>query len=354
MLMKKGEYTFNEIIEQPVVWKKVIERLKTQKEEFSNWFKEENFEEIILIGCGASYNLALSAAWVMELLLKIKTRSIPGSEILFNSGLYLNKTKKTLIISISRSGETTENIWAIESLKKTSENIKILSICAYPQTSLNNIVDKSIIIEEAQEKSIVMTKAFTSFLLTLLLLTSFFSNDLNFQEELEKIPNLLNMKKYQKEIQQISSEKYHHFAFLGNGPFYGIACESMLLLREMVLIFSESFPALEYRHGPLCIVGPQSLITFFVSDTLKDLESSLTKDILNLKGQALIICEEANKLLKNCCTYIFELYSGISEKSRGLLMIPLIQLMAFHTALNRGYNPDKPKNLNMVVTLQKD
>ncbi|UCD37176.1 MAG: SIS domain-containing protein, partial [Fidelibacterota bacterium] len=144
---------------------------------------------------------------------------------------------------------------------------------------------------------------------------------------------------------------YSKFVFLGQGPYYGLACEAMLKMKEMSLSVSEAYHSLEYRHGPKSLVDDNMLLTCLVSERARDEEKILLKEMKTLGARTLVICEQADPEIESAGDYLVELNSDLTDESRLILYMPFLQLLAYHNAVAKGLDPDNPKHLTQVVTL---
>jgi len=135
---------------------------------------------------------------------------------------------------------------------------------------------------------------------------------------------------------------FDRFYFLGSGIRYGLACEVNLKMKEMTLTHSEPFHFLEFRHGPMSMVNRNAVVVGMLSDTNRVHEAKVLSEMKKLGGTVAALGESD----ADVC---FE--SGIPESVRGVLYLPVLQLMAFHRSLAKGLNPDSPTNLTSVVKL---
>jgi glucosamine--fructose-6-phosphate aminotransferase (isomerizing) len=132
------------------------------------------------------------------------------------------------------------------------------------------------------------------------------------------------------------------FFFLGSGIRYGLACEASLKLKEMSLSISEPFHFLEFRHGPISMVDSKTMVIGLVSEDIRFQEQAVLDEVKQLGAQTITLGERD-------ATFCFN--SGSPEILRGVLYLPMLQLFALYRSLVFGLNPDKPRNLNAVVTL---
>ena len=128
MLSKPGTNTFNEIIEQPQTWTQVLTTLEARQEELRNWLRDEKFGQVVLVGCGSSHHANLAAARVFHRVSGLNAQALPASEVLYSTRPPYDVRIKTLLIGVSRSGETSETVWAVEKLKKLDARLRILTV----------------------------------------------------------------------------------------------------------------------------------------------------------------------------------------------------------------------------------
>jgi glucosamine--fructose-6-phosphate aminotransferase (isomerizing) len=132
------------------------------------------------------------------------------------------------------------------------------------------------------------------------------------------------------------------FYFLGSGNFYGLACEISLKMKEMTLTHSEPFHFLEFRHGPMSMVNKNTVIVGLISGKNAQHEIKVLREMEAMGGKIFALGEKGLEVNFN---------SKVSEPVRGVLYLPVLQLMAYYRSLAKGLNPDKPKNLTAVVKL---
>ena len=135
---------------------------------------------------------------------------------------------------------------------------------------------------------------------------------------------------------------FDRFYFLGSGIRYGLACEVNLKMKEMTLTHSEPFHFLEFRHGPMSMVNEKAVVVGLISESDFGHENAVLNEMQSLGGKTVMLGESGVDIA-------FE--SGIPESVRGVLYLPVLQLMAFYRSLAKGLNPDRPNNLSAVVKL---
>jgi glucosamine--fructose-6-phosphate aminotransferase (isomerizing) len=139
--------------------------------------------------------------------------------------------------------------------------------------------------------------------------------------------------------------------FLGGGPLYGLASEAMLKTKEMSLSYAEAYYPLEFRHGPMSMVNGHTLVVGFLSDTALMEELRVLEDMHELGARTLALVEDGSAFTGWQPDHIVELRSGLDEWERGLLYLPVLQRLAYHRAVARRLDPDRPTHLKAVVKL---
>lgn len=331
-----GEYTRQEIEDQTRVWKEIIDNPLSIEE-------IRDKEEVIYFGSGTSYYLALSLASFTQHYTGILSRGVPSQEFVFFPDTIVSK-RPTLYFGISRSGETSEVVMAMEKVKNLGKG-NFLSITTEAKSKLAHESEKVIVLESAKEKSVVMTKSFTSMLLGVQLgiLNTIKSPDRNLLKE--KLPSssqkvLAIAKEWAEET---SAREYKEIIFLGSGPFFGIACESALKVREMSSSLTNAYHTLEFRHGPKASLTKDSLVVILLSDSAKEEEVKVAEEIKEIGAQCVVIGDKTNNGI--------DINSDLNEFLRLVLYMPFAQYLGYYKAIKKGLDPDTPLNLTQVVRL---
>jgi glucosamine--fructose-6-phosphate aminotransferase (isomerizing) len=346
-------HTWNEIMSQGRVWQSVLDFLRGNAKVDEILTAAKTKRLWVFVGCGTSFYLAEAAALSWTLLTGQAARAIPASEILLFPKLLEAEGAGIQAVVISRSGRTSEAVRAVSVLKQRL-GIATIGISCAKGSELEQACDTCIVLEAADEKSTVMTRSFTSMLMTLQVLAACQSGTF------EIIDGLRGMsEKFAERIYALADEMEtfvtrHEFAdyvFLGQGPFHGLAREAALKVMEMSCSYSQFFHALEFRHGPKAIVSPATCLTFFLSDSAQEAEAEVLAEMKELRGTIVAIANRANAEIRKSSDLVIELDAPGDEMT---LLTPYIvpcQLMGFFTGLRKGLNPDAPKNLSRVVIL---
>ncbi|MFB0515546.1 MAG: SIS domain-containing protein [Candidatus Neomarinimicrobiota bacterium] len=346
--------TLEEILSQPGVWQKALATLSDDHEVLQQYLHQSANLETVFIGCGTSYYLALSAARLYSLVTGQRSRASAASEVLFFPETIMpGNGHSCMPVMISRSGATTEIVRATEEIKSRVGDI-VTGVSCRPESEMIRSCRFRFVIPAADEKSVVMTRSFTSMLLLIQYLAAVKSGNKGFEEALLRLPELgANIiDKYHGLIKMIFEGRgFTTFVYLGQGPYYGLACEAMLKIKEMSLSFSEAYHSLEFRHGPMSMVNENMLLIFLISERARMKETILLEEMKALGAQTLVLCETADPAIRAASDYLIELRSGLSDEARMILYMPAVQLLGYYNSIAKGLDPDNPKNLTQVVIL---
>jgi glutamine---fructose-6-phosphate transaminase (isomerizing) len=331
-------HTYQEIKFQTEAWAQAIELVRQ-----TTLPKAGDYEQVIFTGCGSTYYLSLAASALYQELTGCAARAVSGGELLFNSQTVLTN-QKTLLVAVSRSGTTTETVKAVEKFKQEKHG-DVLVISNYDEV-LSQLADVNIIIDAGQEESVAQTRSFASmFVAATATCACMGARDalIASMEELPKVGSRL-IDRYEPLAKEVgSSLGFDRFYFLGSGLRYGLACEVNLKMKEMTLTHSEPFHFLEFRHGPMSMVNEKAVVLGMLSDLNRPHEEKVLSEMKALGGMVLGLGERNAQVS-------FE--SQIPESVRGVLYLPILQLMAFYRSITKGLNPDRPNNLTAVVRLE--
>jgi glutamine---fructose-6-phosphate transaminase (isomerizing) len=336
--MRLEDYcTYNEIKSQTEAWKQALELVSDM-----DLPKVTDYDQVIFTGCGSTHYLSFAGSALYQELTGYAARAVPGGELLLNSQNTLTN-QKTLLVAVSRSGTTTETVKAVEKFKAEKRG-DVVVISNYDEV-LSRLADFNIVIDKGQEESVAQTRSFASMYVAATALCAKMAGRDDLLEAMEKLPEignrlLGNCEAYAKSIGENLS--FDRFYFLGSGIRYGLACEANLKMKEMTLTHSEPFHTLEFRHGPMSMVNEKAVVVGLLSDTNRVHEAKVLSEMKMLGGTVSALGEADADVAFG---------SRVPESVRGVLYLPVLQLMAFYRSLTKGLNPDRPANLTAVVKL---
>ncbi|HXW54827.1 MAG TPA: SIS domain-containing protein [Candidatus Cybelea sp.] len=348
---RAGTYTLEEILSQPPTWKRCLAALDESGELRRLAAPLSRDGECLFVGCGSSFYLGLIAAATWTLLTGEPARAVPASEILLFPGLLSRRFRAILV---SRSGRTSEMIEAGDYLKRLDQTASLAITCG-TRTPIEEVASRTIRLPEGDEGSTVMTRSFTSMLLALQMLAGERANARDFLNQIRTLPGEMEsrIEGIDSLIRRlVDSRAFEDYVFLGQGPFYGVAQEAMLKIKEMSCSYAQCFHTLEFRHGPKAIVSARTLITFFLSESGFESEVSVLEEMKDLGATTLVVANQASAAVRRSADSLIELSLPVAELARPAAFIVPAQLLGFHTGVRKGLDPDKPRYLSRVVMLE--
>jgi glucosamine--fructose-6-phosphate aminotransferase (isomerizing) len=345
--------TWNETLSQGIVWQSVLRELQQSGSAEKILGNANRKTTWLFVGCGTSFYLAESSAATWTLLTGEETRAVPGSEVLLYPKLMQFGGNDFRAVVISRSGQTSEAVRAARVLKRQM-HIPTVGITCAQNTPLEAECDSTLVLRSADEKSTVMTRSFTSMLISLQYVAAHHAGNSAFIQSLKTMAEQFSgrIRSLSQELHDFGAAKvFEDYVFLGQGPFYGVAREAALKVMEMSCSYSQAFHTLEFRHGPKAIVTPQACLMFFLSQTSQQTESEVLVEMKEIGGVTIAVCNKADENIKSSADLVLDLNLPGEELT---LLAPFVvsgQLLGFFTGVGKGLDPDQPKNLTRVVML---
>lgn len=345
-----AHHTYEEIKRQPLTWAETITTVLNKRHELEQMWDSVQPDEIIFTGCGTSYYISIAAALIVQEQTGITAKAVPASEIFLKPEAVFAKNKKTIVVASSRSGNTSEVVRAIQYAQKNNL-AKCLSMTSNPDSEMAQISDDTIVLPHIQEKSVVMTGTYTNLLLTCQLMAGIVTRDEEFLSELKQLPEIGEkvMPRAETLGKKLGEEgEFTHYIYLGLGAYFGMANEGMLKMKEMTQLVAEAFNPLEFRHGPISVLRDHCRVILLSQSQLQAFDKDVAKDVRQPGANTVVIGDDLEGFESD---EAFDLESGLSDNSRAVLYLPLLQWLAYYRTLKMGLNPDQPRNLNQVVVL---
>lgn len=350
-----GAYTLAEILSQAECWARCLGQLESGEIVGEIERRFGNAPEWIFVGCGSSYYLGLSAAASWTAITGKRARTVPASELLFFPDSVLAGATEFVPVLISRSGLTSEVVRAAQFFNE--RKVPTLAVTCAAGQKLASMATVSLLLPEADEQSMVMTRSVTSMLLGLEYAAAALARRRDLLESLRSLPTVTEKVLEDLPIRVrefVSQHQFSHYVFLGQGPYYGLACESALKVMEMSRSYAQAFHTLEFRHGPKATVGGETLITFLLSEANYEAEVEVLKEMKALGAVTLVVGKEIDDRARADADLIVELACSLPEPTCLPAFLPASQLLGFYTALQKGLDPDRPANLSRVVLLEEE
>lgn len=341
-----GHTTWTELVSQPDAWARLLARLDAGRDVPS--VSLDDHDELLLLGSGTSYYLALAAADWVSRRHAIDVRAVPSCEIVLDARQRrLAPGRKRLVIAISRSGESSELILAIDALR--GADTTVLGISCVADSTLIARSDVPFLLAEGREDGLVMLRSFTCMLIALQYL---FGSDAD-RAALRTLPAAARavLDEDAASLRDIvNRQPFDRFVFLASGASYPIALEAGLKVQEMSISTSETYHSLEYRHGPKATADRNTLLTLFTLDE-PEFGLSLARDMKAL-GVTLLVVGPGAERYRGVADMVVPAPAGLDEGVINALSLLPLQIAAFETAMRKGKDPDAPENLSKVVILE--
>ncbi len=313
---------------------------------------------IVFVGQGTAYHAGLVAEYLMEDLAKIPTEVEFASEFRYRNPIV---EEGTVIIAISQSGETADTLAAL--LEAKQRGALALGIVNVVGSTISRETDAGVYLRVGPEIGVASTKAFVGQVMVATLLATFIgrrrflSRDYVSQllAELETIPTHIERVLSQSlDIRDVAA-KYidrENWLFLGRGGNYPVALEGALKLKEISYIHAEGMPAAEMKHGPIALIdGGMPVVFVATKNSQYDKIVSNIQEVRARGGHVIAVATEGDVQIRNYCEEVFYV-PDVSEPLQPLLTVVPLQLLAYHAAVLRGKDVDKPRNLAKSVTVE--
>lgn len=351
-----GAQVFSEILGQPQCWIECFNTLREQGALAKIRQKFPGGREWVFIGCGSSYYIAQVAAASWTLATGGRARALPASEILLFPELALAGSAPIQPVLISRSGRTSETLRAGEFLK-AKHQVPVLGAVCERDSPLERIAAATLALPAADDQSTVVTRAFTSTLLALEAVAATYADHSDVESMIHVLAAhiIRHLRTLPAQVEEfVGAYDFRNFVFLGQGLYYGVAQEAMLKVMEMSCSYAEPFHTLEFRHGPKAISSPETLVTFFLSESGYQAERAVLEEVKKLGAMTLAVANRADEATRRAADFLIELRLDVPEFYRPAAAIIPAQLLAYNLAKKKGMDADRPPHLSRVVNLTAD
>lgn len=325
----------------------------------SNYLRElTKTKRLVLTACGTAWHAGLVGEFLFENLVRIPTETEYASEFRYRNPVIEDGT---VVICISQSGETADTLAAVEQAKERGATV--LGIVNVVGSSIARSTDAGIYLHVGPEIGVASTKAFSAQVAVLTMLAVELGRRkhigadeaADFIEQLSMIPEkigiILEQSDYIKKIAEANVEK-NNWLFLGRGVNYPVALEGALKLKEISYIHAEGLPAAEMKHGPIALIAEQMPAVFIA--TKGPQYNKIMGNIEEVRargGKTIIVATEGDENIKAHADHLITVPDAPELLQPMLTVIPL-QLLAYHAAVLRGHDVDKPRNLAKSVTVE--
>ena len=349
MAEKEGyeHFMIKEINEQATAVRNTL----TQRENIQSIIDDiDDIQRICFVACGTSYHASLTGKYLIESLAGIPTDVILASEFKYSANT-LND--KTLVIFISQSGETADSLKALDVANETSVTLGIVNVAGSAITRRAQYVIQT---QAGPEIGVAATKTYVAQLTAIYLFAALVSKNSELLNELDRVPDFIDESLTNDSLVQELSRRYNYardFFYLGRGYAYPTALEGALKLKEITYIHGEGYAAGELKHGPLALIdeGIPVVVIIPPGDNYRKTMSNL-EEVKSRGANVLAIGSDMDESLKAKADAVIPINNDVKEIIAPLVYIVPLQLMAYYITLEKGHDPDKPKNLAKCVTVE--
>jgi glucosamine--fructose-6-phosphate aminotransferase (isomerizing) len=366
--VERGEfrhYMLKEIYEQPRAIANTLEGRIQQGRVLEAAFgagAEEIFDKVQgvhIIACGTSFHAGLIGRYWMESLAGVPCSVEVASEFRYRKPVVRNSS---LIVTISQSGETADTLAGLQEARRLGFGHS-LTICNVPESSLTRASDLSLMTRAGPEIGVASTKAFTTQLVALMLLTIVLGRRFSLDEATERslVHQLEHLPREIEDVLRLDQQIEHlaegfadkqHALFLGRGAHYPVAMEGALKLKEISYIHAEAYPAGELKHGPLALVDADMPVVVVApnNELLEKLKSNM-QEVSARGGQMLVFADQDAGVQSDATSTVLPVAPTVDCVAPIVFTVPL-QLLAYHVAVLKGTDVDQPRNLAKSVTVE--
>ncbi len=348
-----AKFTAPEISEQHAALAAAWNQLQNQQDWVTKYLLNPAADEIIFIGSGSSYYQAQTMAAVYRKYVGKPAQALPSSEIYLFRDYQAPANRNYTLVGVSRSGESSEVVLALDSIKDLP-NWTACGITCYEDSSMAQRAE-CLLSPLGKEKSTVMTKSFSSMTYMMIAACALASKRTEWIEQIAGIPALSEstVTRAHSFIKPfVESNSFNKYIYLGMGPFYGLANEANLKIKEMANVWAESFGTLEFRHGPKSVVDSGTLVVLLLSQEARQHELKVAAE-MKAYGATVLIITTQQGADTSFADAVFETghVAEQDDSAHCILYLSALQYLGMYTAIQKGVDPDEPKNLTQVVII---
>ena len=319
----------------------------------------KGINRVIFVAMGTSFNAALVARYMMEQLSGLPSEAENASEFRYRDPIL---DSRTLVVSIGQSGETADTLSAME--EASGKGARLITVCNSEGSQATRLAEGCIYLRAGPEIGVASTKTFTCSLEALYLLAAYVGRRRGFLsqaalgealKDLARLPDLLSDLVSNQEPYIALAERYQdksHFLYMGRGPNYPVALEGALKLKEIAYTHAEGCSAGEIKHGPIALVDQDMpVVAIAPRDGLRDKMLNSIFEVKARGGIVIALATEGDEEIANIADHVLYIPPLAPLLTPILASVPL-QLLAFHMAVKRGCDIDRPRNLAKSVTVE--
>lgn len=343
--------TEKEILDTPNALKKTYNCFCEMADEINAFFKTNTARKFTFFGCGSSYMLSKSAAALFSSFENTTAFAIAAGEYIINPAFFKEMVKDSIVVTVSRSGKTSEMVKAVKHIKETLD-CDVISISMKDENDIMPMSQLNITLDWCYDNSVCQTRTVTNLYTSILLLGSYYANNESLRESVKVAcdTNADFIKNNREALEKIAALDWTDVTVLADGPVRGIAEEGALAFTEIAILTGRYFPMLDYRHGPIVISGKKSLTIMLINPAEDSLQNDMVKDVMSHGGPVLVVSKHKDNIYGATAHIQID---GIEDFAAwGIPFIYISQMTALTKSINLGGNPDAPTGLDAFIILK--
>lgn len=305
---------------------------------------------LVFIGSGSSYTIACSAALMARLRLGRPTIAIAAGDLLLHMDIYRPVLEGCVLVALSRSGETSEVVCSIDAMRERGIRFRVMGVSCTVNSTLSGQSDLSLEMPWAFDESVCQTRTVSCLFFFCAYMTAKLTGDEALARDLigvvEAGPEY--MRRVEPELEEVARLPWTHAVVLGDAELGGLCEEGALAFKEICQLPSNYYHLLDVRHGPMVLVGPETLVIAVLSSSDDEMELALVRDALK-KGATVVVYSDLPVNLPGAACVSFG--EALLPPARGIPGIAVCQLISYHKSFLTGANPDKPDGLSPWIKL---
>jgi glucosamine--fructose-6-phosphate aminotransferase (isomerizing) len=347
--------SYLEITQQNAAWQESVDVVSGCLDSIKDFFRKAQPSEIIFTGCTSPYYIGESVAQYWQSALGIPVRAVPCSELVqFPAAYYTRLPGKPVLVVISRSGKTTETLWAVDAFQQKFPG-RVFAICCAPDSPLAQKVGQAVYLPKGFEQTLAQTSSFSAMLLAAQMVGAGLAGDAHALRMLQSAPVecgriLAQAEPVAQEIYQ--RRPYQNIFYFGAGPTFGIARDAQLKMMEMSLSDTMCFTFMESRHGPRSLITEESLVIGLCTRGGRGLEANVLEEYTQQHGAATVAITPTRDWPAGQPTFAVSVDCDWPDDLLGLAYSPVMQLLAYYRAVAKGINPDTSRNLTQHIAIE--
>lgn len=343
--------TETEILDTPHALERTCGYFEEKREPLHAFFSNHRQKKFVFFGCGSSYMLAKSAETIFRTISGTAACAIPAGDYITNPGFWTEAVRDSIVVTLSRSGKTSEIVRAVKHIKETL-GCPVISLSMQEENDVSPMCDLDLVFNWCYDKSVCQTRTVTNLYAATLLLAAAYSGDAALRGAVRAAcaGNASFQKENRAALEKVAALPWSNVVVLADGPVCGIAEEGALAFTEICMLTGRYFHLLDYRHGPIVISDENTLTVMLLNPADKELQDAMVKDVLKHGGPVMTVsAQEGNP--HGAAAHIK--IRGIDNFAAwGIPFIYLAQMLALLKAAALGGNPDAPKGLDAFITLK--